>query len=95
MVSMRVNRDTYAGSIQLSVSGLPAQVTGSFSSTSSGTTTLTLRGHGAALVTDAQFIVDARGPTATHSAAGLYTVTPGHGCSTTSRTLLNELKIAY
>ena len=76
------------GSVQLSVSGLPAQVTGSFSSIAKGTATLTLRGHGAALVTDAQFIVTARGPTATHSAAGLYTVTPGHGCSTSGDGLL-------
>jgi len=71
------------GSIELSIAGLPAQVTGTFSPIAGGASTLTLKGHGAASVIDARFVVTAKSANATHAAAGLYTVVPSPGgCST-------------
>jgi hypothetical protein len=70
------------GAIDLSISGLPRQVTGTFSTIAAGASTLTLKASGAAAVTNATFVVTAKGATATHSGTGLYTVVPSGGCAT-------------
>jgi subtilisin-like proprotein convertase family protein len=78
-----------AQSVALSVSGLPAGVTGSFSPTSvtaGGSSTLTLTAAATAGATTAQFTITGTGASATHTASASVTVTNANAAPTVSIT---------